>query len=672
MERRISMKKILLSLLLVLALCFASVAVLPVYANAETAVSVTDLKFRSASLALHSDLTIIFLIDRTVIENGGYENPYVVFTLNGTETIVKDYTVNSMTYAFRFSHIAPDRMNDSVTAVPYATKNGKLCQGIPQPYSIATYCKNMLNKATTTDVEKTMLVDLLNYGAATQIFTNHRTDALANEALTTEQKQFGTAETPTLKSVRDKNYATIENPLATWESAALRLNQSVSIQLTFSTTENPANLSVRVTEKNGKLLHELDASLLTKKDDGTIQLKYQGLSACYFRKTVLFTVYKQETPISNTLAYSIESYASAKKDCGTASLENLVSSMMKYGNSCFRYAFGVYERRQDVRTEYQTLTEEEKQIYREIVAKIKENATSIHLDGVTHDVAEDVFTTVCRDYPEFFWIRGATLSYTSSYTNITPNRIVTSQETLTEMIADYQAAIDEIVREAKNQPTLYDTVLYVHDTLIDNTVYDEETAGYATDDKPETTGDPFSYTAYGCVILKKAVCQGYATAFQNIMQQLGIPCGMITGDANGSHAWNLIMLEDDYYYMDLTWDDPVSKTPIKRHTYFCVTSQDLCNRTVDETCFAPKTTATAYNYFVYNGLYFTNYDLAEIGPILEANKDLDKISLRFASKEALNLAINDLSSLRSAWGKSSVLYPDDDSSPLYILSLFAN
>jgi transglutaminase/protease-like cytokinesis protein 3 len=43
------------------------------------------------------------------------------------------------------------------------------------------------------------------------------------------------------------------------------------------------------------------------------------------------------------------------------------------------------------------------------------------------------------------------------------------------------------------------------------------------------------------------------------MTKLGIPTYYITGDANGDHAWNLILLDDGFYNVDLTWDDQVDR-----------------------------------------------------------------------------------------------------------------
>ena len=63
---------------------------------------------------------------------------------------------------------------------------------------------------------------------------------------------------------------------------------------------------------------------------------------------------------------------------------------------------------------------------------------------------------------------------------------------------------------------------------------------------------------------KIAVCSGYSALFSNFMDMLGIPNQNISGEATsnkgvtGRHSWNAVQLEDgNYYYVDVTWDDPV-------------------------------------------------------------------------------------------------------------------
>ncbi len=90
-----------------------------------------------------------------------------------------------------------------------------------------------------------------------------------------------------------------------------------------------------------------------------------------------------------------------------------------------------------------------------------------------------------------------------------------------------------------------------HDYLVNNCVYD-------------LTFAPPSYTAYGALILGRAVCQGYSEAMGMLCLHSGIECMLVTGSAYGDgvwaqdHAWNLVNVNGVYRHVDVTYDDPIS------------------------------------------------------------------------------------------------------------------
>lgn len=96
----------------------------------------------------------------------------------------------------------------------------------------------------------------------------------------------------------------------------------------------------------------------------------------------------------------------------------------------------------------------------------------------------------------------------------------------------------------------------VHDWLVKNVAYDYD--NYVLKTIPNS-----SYGIAGPILYGKAVCQGYAEAFEYFMDVLGIECEMVTGTAdNGSgiwtgHAWNKVKLNESWYYIDVTWNDPL-------------------------------------------------------------------------------------------------------------------
>ena len=97
----------------------------------------------------------------------------------------------------------------------------------------------------------------------------------------------------------------------------------------------------------------------------------------------------------------------------------------------------------------------------------------------------------------------------------------------------------------------YDKIREVHNWLIDNIEYDVNLNA----DEP--------YSISGALTEGKAVCEGYSRSFKYIMDELEIPCVLVSGtgtNSNGeteSHAWNYVQLDGNWYAVDVTWDDPI-------------------------------------------------------------------------------------------------------------------
>ena len=292
-------------------------------------------KFAGASLSLQHNLAINFKADKALFEDGLYTDPYVVFEMNGATSTVTDYTVSGNRYVFAFKNIAPNRMNDVVSATMYATRDGDLYATQTRTYSVAEYCYSMLELYSADQYAelRTLLVDLLNYGAASQWYTGHNVSNLVNEKLTDAQKQWATAETPELGSVLNTAYETVENPKATWRGAGLQLNEAVSVRLSFR-AENTEGMKVVV--KTAKQQWTLTSDKFVE-NNGTYYVYFNGLHAGQMRETFYITIYEGDTAVSNTASYSIESYAQQKADGDDFDLADLVVAMMKYGDSAYAY-----------------------------------------------------------------------------------------------------------------------------------------------------------------------------------------------------------------------------------------------------------------------------------------------------------------------------------------------
>lgn len=117
-------------------------------------------------------------------------------------------------------------------------------------------------------------------------------------------------------------------------------------------------------------------------------------------------------------------------------------------------------------------------------------------------------------------------------------------------------SVDNRVKQfAKNytKPEMsdYQIITLAHEWLIKNVSYDSK--NYENGSVPKV-----SHTAQGALLNGVAVCDGYAYGFQKIMDYFHIPNNIVIGKSNGEgHAWNLVKIKDQWYQIDVTYDDPI-------------------------------------------------------------------------------------------------------------------
>ena len=125
-----------------------------------------------------------------------------------------------------------------------------------------------------------------------------------------------------------------------------------------------------------------------------------------------------------------------------------------------------------------------------------------------------------------------------------------SREVIDGKVRLLEAMREEIGRQLQGY-SQYEQVREVHNWLINNIEYDVNLEAQ----------EPYSIV--GALTEGKAVCEGYARSFKYILDELNIPCVLVSGtgtNSNGeteSHAWNYVQLNGNWYAVDVTWDDPV-------------------------------------------------------------------------------------------------------------------
>ncbi len=300
---------------------------------------VADLTAAKASLSLQHNLTVNYKVNKELFDR--YDDLYMVFEFRG-----KTYTVSASTVdakdqnlrVFKFRNVAANFIGETITYSLRASKDGIEYTGPIKTYSVKNYCYNTLrNYATEEYAEiRTLLVDLLNYGSLSQQFTAYNTEALVNADLTEEQKAWATSSNLNLESATNKEYAKIDNPQVEWKSVGLHLGDAVMVRYKM-VADSFEGITFRIQTEDGAKQWTMSSSDIVVKDNVTY-LYFSGLNADEMSKPLLITAYKGNEAVSNTLRYSIESYAYSKQnDTTTAHLADLVKAMMKYGNSAYNY-----------------------------------------------------------------------------------------------------------------------------------------------------------------------------------------------------------------------------------------------------------------------------------------------------------------------------------------------
>lgn len=247
---------------------------------------------------------------------------------------------------------------------------------------------------------------------------------------------------------------------------------------------------------------------------------------------------------------------------------------------------------------------------------------------------------VRADHPEYFWTNAFKWQTFGSDTVITYYMSDDYEASdIPEMYSKLEKAADDIAAEIPDDISDYEKVLLAHDTIIGFSEYD-------TNGKNTGTFGLWS-TAYGCLVEGKAVCSGYSGAFKMIMDRKGIECGIVSGTGNNeSHSWNYVVLDGEYYWIDLTWDDPVSSDgkPQLIHSYCLLDDRFLKDHTPDknENIFIPECSSMNYNYYVYNGTYADSYSFEEINRMIQSCEGNEYAEIMFSSSDAGEECMADL------------------------------
>ena len=266
---------------------------------------------------------------------------------------------------------------------------------------------------------------------------------------------------------------------------------------------------------------------------------------------------------------------------------------------------------------YNTLTDDEKALYDAILGAASKMSTRVFgAQNLSSAEWTKVFGLVYNQEPQLFWLNSRSVVGRLYYNEIDTEKIAAMQK-------EIDVTVDAILKEANTKSTTFEKLLVFHDHLVLNSTFEksEEAGNY----------NQTIYNAFSGGTSKQGniQCAGYAKAMQYLCDKAGIDCMVITGKNNkgSTHAWNKVKVDGNWYNIDATWDDPILDTPITnyiRYRYFLVPDSwineithlnintiTLSSGEVVTYYTTPKADSDAQNYFVRNGLVYSDFDSAD-------------------------------------------------------------
>jgi len=289
---------------------------------------VEEFKIASAYLNLTKDINMMW---RTKVPSG-YENPYMVFTLNGVSYTATSYTLDEQgRLCFMFPGVMPHQLGDNIRATLYATVDGELVSVVKDNYSIKDYAAYILANYPAGSETATLMSDIMVYGEKLQLYRGYKTDALVTEGLTLSPSEF-----KTLDDTKNKlSLVGTPDDDAKWKGAGLYLENAMSVRFSFTATDIEG-LTVEITINGRKTVY--NASELTKESDGQYKIYFRGISASEFDDEITAIFKRNGEQVGRTVTYSVNSYVHyMQNSASNEKLVALIKAIYSYGASADGY-----------------------------------------------------------------------------------------------------------------------------------------------------------------------------------------------------------------------------------------------------------------------------------------------------------------------------------------------
>ena len=213
------------------------------------------------------------------------------------------------------------------------------------------------------------------------------------------------------------------------------------------------------------------------------------------------------------------------------------------------------------------LDKQQQKVYQIIKSGVESLAAEFDVPLMDKETLSDIFYRLRLDYPEIFY--ASTFRYSfypdSSFVNMKPEYLFEKNK-IKEHQSAMKSRVEKLTRDL-NGKTKLEQVLWIHDFICENVVYDKLKKQY-------------SHEIMGPLGQGVGVCEGIAKSVKILCDKLQIPALVVISENNPDknikyrHAWNLIQINGTWYHLDATFDLSLGKKEV-RYDYFCLNDKSI-------------------------------------------------------------------------------------------------
>jgi len=217
---------------------------------------------------------------------------------------------------------------------------------------------------------------------------------------------------------------------------------------------------------------------------------------------------------------------------------------------------------------YDQLNKEQQRVYYAMKEGLLKLQDSFAVPMLSKKELSDIYFMIRMDCPEIFY--SVTFSY-KYYADSTVVEMVPQYLFSKDKIKEHRQAMESRVKKLARQAANLDEKgkeLFIHDFIVENVKYDKLKKEY-------------SHEIIGALGNGVAVCEGMAKAVKILCDELNIWCIIALSEANPDkgikyrHAWNVIRIDGQYYHLDVTFDNTLSRDDTVRYDYVNLSDKQI-------------------------------------------------------------------------------------------------